>query len=157
MQRSAALQCRGRITFHHLDGQDVFGRAMEVRWAGSPQPIASQILDPDTQEVCFVIQDFARIADSRVDVYPGEEELLDVAARLDNEADCYGWNNESYLYAWRTPRWKLQPGRYLVKVVVSSSGQQCVGIVRLVNDVQSRSDFRLLEATAEDRAKLSVA
>src|SRR5450759_3611045 len=33
IQRSAALQCRGEITFHHLDdGQDVFGRALPVRW-----------------------------------------------------------------------------------------------------------------------------
>jgi hypothetical protein len=47
MQRAAAIQCRGEITFHHLnDGQNVFGRAMPVRWVKSPEPIANQICQP---------------------------------------------------------------------------------------------------------------
>src|SRR5690242_12685548 len=32
-----------------------------------------------------------------VTVYPGEGELLDVAVRLNNETECYGWDNGSYL------------------------------------------------------------
>jgi dsRNA-specific ribonuclease len=39
MLRAAALQCRGMITFHHLDGQNIFGRTMAVRWSSSPQPV----------------------------------------------------------------------------------------------------------------------
>src|SRR5258708_25788793 len=39
MSRDAALQCHGSITFHHLDGQDVFGRAMPIRWAQAPEPV----------------------------------------------------------------------------------------------------------------------
>ena len=154
MQRAAALQCRGEITFHHLDdGQDVFGRAMAVRWANSPQPIADQILDLQGN-VQFQVLDFARAAtESRIDVYPGEEQILDVVARFDDEPDCYGWNNDAYLYGWRNPNWKLPNGRYLAKVVVTSSGQKCVCVVRLINDVTSRTDFRLLEVT-EDRAKV---
>lgn len=156
MQRSAALQCRGEITFHHLDdGQDLFGRGMPIRWANSPQPIANQILDLEGN-VRFQILDFVRAATaSRVDVYPGEEQLLDVAARFDDEPDCYGWNDESYVYGWRNPNWKLPPARYLVKVVVTSSGQKCVAVFRLINDVASRTDFRLLPVTADDRAKIS--
>src|SRR5437868_2221175 len=38
MTRAPALQCRATITFHHLDGQDVFGRSMEGRWSESVQP-----------------------------------------------------------------------------------------------------------------------
>lgn len=157
MQRSAALQCRGEITFHHLDdGQDVFGRAMPVRWANSPQPIANQILDLEGNPR-FQILDFVRAATaSRVDVYPGEEQLLDVAVRFDDEPDCYGWNDESYFYGWRNPNWKLPPKRYLVNVVVTSSGQKCYRLLRLINDVTNRTDFRLLPATADDRAKISV-
>ena len=30
-----------------------------------------------------------------VTVYPGENELLDIAVRLNDEVDCYGWDNES--------------------------------------------------------------
>jgi hypothetical protein len=154
MQRATALQCRGEITFHHLDGQNIFGRAMPVRWANSPQPIANQVID--FQGVAhFQILDFARAAtESRVDVYPGEEQIVDVVARFDSEPDCYGWNNDSYLYNWRNPNWRLQPGRYLAKAVITSSGQTCIGVVRIVNDVANRTDFRLLEATAQDRTNL---
>lgn len=157
IQRSAALQCRGEITFHHLDdGQDVFGRIMPVRWARSPEPIASQILDTNST-LQFYIVDFARgTTESRMDVYPGEEEMLDVAVRFDGEAECYGWNNEVYGNNWRTPRWRLPGGqRYLVKVVVISSGQKCIDVFRLINDTPQLTDFRLLEASKEDSAKLS--
>jgi hypothetical protein len=130
MQRAAALQCRGEITFHHLDGQDVFGRSMAVRFARSPEPILS-------------------------DVYPGEGELLDVAVRFDDDnTGCYGWNNDSYFHNWRTPDWRLPRARYLVKAVITSSGQKCRGVFRLVNDVESWTDFRLLPATSDDEARV---
>jgi hypothetical protein len=150
MLRSPALQCRGTITFHHLDGQNVFGRGMAGRWAGSPQPIPLEAITEDNKK--FQIFDPMRLTlESRIDVYPGERELLDVAVRLDNDSECYGWNNEAYLQRefWRTPAWKLPPGRYLVKVVIASSGQTCSGIFRLINDV-SRQDFRLEPAQSGD-------
>ena len=153
MLRGAALQCRGEITFHHLDGQDIFGRRMPVRWANTQQPVANQITDLQGH-VQFLVHDQIRsAAESRMDVYPGEEEIIDVAAKFDNEPDCYGWNNDAYFFKWRNPSWKLTPGRYLVKVVVTSSGQKCVGEFRLLNDV-SRTDFRLEPGTAEDRVRL---
>jgi hypothetical protein len=155
MQRSAALQCRGEVTFHHRDdGQNVFGRAMTVRWSSSPEPIANQIVD-SRGDVRFHILDFSRAAaESLMDVYPGEEKTLDIAVRFDDEADCYGWNNDGYFFNWRNPNWKLSRERYLVKVVISSSGQKCVRVVRLVNDVDSRMDFRLENASADDLAKV---
>lgn len=42
MQRNAALQCHGTITFHHLDGQNVFGRAMPIRFSETPEPVPSK-------------------------------------------------------------------------------------------------------------------
>jgi hypothetical protein len=152
MQRAAAIQCRGEITFHHLDGQNKFGRTMPVRWVRSPEPIANQIIDPKGQ-VQFYIRDFARAAtEPRVDVPTGEEELLDIVVRFDHEPDCYGWNNDSYAYNWRNPNWKLEKGRYLVKVVITSSGQNCVGLFRLVNDVENLADFRLIPPLPNDQA-----
>lgn len=103
------------------------------------------------------IVDYSKLnPESRIDVYPGEEEIVDVAVRHDGDEDCYGVNNEQYFSSppWRNPRWKLPKGRYLVKVVITSSGQKCVGAFRLINDVDSRTDFRLENTTAEDRAKL---
>ena len=46
MLRAPALQCRATITFHHLDGRNVFGRAMSGRWASSPQPLPIPIVGP---------------------------------------------------------------------------------------------------------------
>jgi hypothetical protein len=43
MVRGPALQCRAEITFHHQDGHNVFGRAMDGRWASSPEPVPSPI------------------------------------------------------------------------------------------------------------------
>ena len=89
------------------------------------------------------------------ETYPIESQLLDVAARFDDDAPCYGWNNETYFSTppWRNPAWRLGPGRYLARVEVTSSGQKCVGIFRLINDV-ARSDFRLEAPTAEDLQRL---
>ena len=84
----------------------------------------------------------------------GQWQLLDVAVRFDNEADCYGWNNDSYLYNWRNPNWKLPRERYLAKVTITSSGQKCIGVFRLVNDVEQLADFRLDPARAGDQEKV---
>jgi hypothetical protein len=142
MVRAPALQCRAAITFHHSDDeQDIFGRVMEGRWSNTPEP-ASIIIGPPTSQG----QQLALIPQTRnwVDVYPGESELLEIAIRADNDAECYGWNNEAYLSTpqWRNPNWKLDRGRYLVRVIVTSSGQKCPGWFRLENSVGGDS-FRL--------------
>ena len=141
MGRSPALQCRAAIKFHHLDDeQDIFGRAMEGRWSGTPEPmpIVLPTSAPQAQQIVLVPEW------RRVDVYPGENELLDIAIRADDDAECYGWNNEAYFSSpvWRNPNWKLDRGRYLVQVTITSSGQKSVGWFRLENSV-SRTDFRL--------------
>jgi len=143
MVRSSALQCRAAVSFHHLDGQNVFGRLMDGRWAGSAQPVPLPVIGPGGQQ--FQLIDYERLTlASRIDVYPGETELLDIAFRADNDVECFGWNNEAYFStpAWRNPRWRLPPGRYVVVVAVRSSGQKCVRSFRLINDV-ARTDFRL--------------
>jgi hypothetical protein len=89
---------------------------------------------------------------SRIDVYPGESEPLDVAVRLDDDVQCFGWNNESYFRDdWRNRDWELPPGRYLVKAMVVSSAQKCFGIFCLINDGH-RDTFRLEPPTPEQAA-----
>jgi hypothetical protein len=140
MSRDTALQCHGNITFHHLDGQNVFGRTMMSRWSGSPEPAPIHIAIGNQH---VLISDPSRLT-SRIDVPPGEAQRLDVAARFDVEEECYGWNNESYFSdpVWRNPEWRLNAGRYLVRVTIISAGEKCVSLFRLINDV-SRQDFRL--------------
>jgi hypothetical protein len=152
MVRAPALQCRGSISFHHLDGQNVFGREMNVRWAGSPQPVPIQAFMQDGTQI-QIVDPMRMTLESRIDVYPGEKEgeLLDVAGRFDVDGECYGWNNETYFCStpWRNPDWSLPHGRYLVKVSIRSSGQKCLGVFRLINDVP-RKDCRLEPALEKD-------
>jgi hypothetical protein len=143
MVRAPALQCRGSITFHRSNGQDVFGKAMPGRWCGSPEPVPIQGVTSKGDQ--FQMFDLVRLtSESRIDVYPGEGELLDVAVRLDNDVECFGWNNDSYFCQplWRNPSWRLERGHYLVRVTITSSGQKCVGTFELVNDA-GRTDFHL--------------
>jgi hypothetical protein len=108
MMRGPASQFRAVITFHHLDGQNVFGRAMPVRWSDTDQPVHIVSATPQGQPIALANLEKALRA-SRVDIYPGEKEPLDVAVRIDNDQDCYGWNNESYLHEWRNPDWRIPP------------------------------------------------
>jgi hypothetical protein len=149
MLREAAQQCFGAVSFHHLDGQSVFGRSMQARWSGSPEPIATRF-SIDGKEVAFV-DGFRFTQLGKMDVFPGSGEKMDIAARFDNEAECYGWSNQNYFSdpVWRSPDWRLPAGRYLVKVTVVSSGEKLSKLFRLVNDV-GRNDFRLEAALPSD-------
>jgi hypothetical protein len=152
LTRTPALQCHGTITFYHLDGQDVFGRSMQIRWTNLPNPIPINI---NVGNKIYPLFDPAKFNHAtRVDVYPGgtESERFNVASRFDDENDCYGWCNEN-LYKeplWRNLDWKLPSGRYLVKVVITSSAKKVCRLFRLINDV-SMSDFRLENALPTDK------
>ena len=156
LSRNVASHCHGLITFYHLDGQNVFGRSMQVRWFGPREPLPiliraeglppMQILDPVrlTPEIHRA-------------VYSGESEQLDVAVRFDNDAECYGWCDDNYRSdpLWRNPAWKLDQNRYLVKAEVISAGERCVGLFRLINDGPVDA-FRLEKALPEDYDKVNV-
>ena len=153
MTRNPALQCHGQITFHHLDGQNVFGRSMPIRWSGSPEPIALTLIIDGKRSSLWDPSRFSM--EPCMDVYPDEAARLDIVARFDNEVFCYGWSNQSYFSdpIWRNRDWKLLPNRYLVKVLIKSSGANCVGIFRIINDVPQNA-FRLEVASPDEIAKI---
>ena len=142
--RSPALGCTGWITFHDLDGQDLFGRKMTIRWANNPEPI---YIDPKTGAPSGSI-DWDKMRVGHLwDIPPGpldyrEYGSLDVVYRSADDENCYGWNNDAYLHNWKNPEWKLGPGRYLAKIVVKTGGQIFAETVQIMN--QGRfEDFRL--------------
>jgi hypothetical protein len=140
--RAPALQCRAAITFHRSDNkQDIFGRAMEGRWTDSPQPTVLQS-SPEAPRI-WIIPEPRTIV-----VYPGESARLDIAVRVNDDENSYGFNDEAFSCTptWRNPNWKLSQGTYLVKVVVTSSGQQCARWFSLANSAPSRTAFRLESA-----------
>jgi hypothetical protein len=153
--RNVATQCRATVTFHHLDGQDVLGRVLTARWRSSPEPVgingqiengpAIKIFDPTRFELI-----------PQVSIAPGEPaQAFTVAAKFDNDEECYGWSNENYFSnpQWRHPKWRLPKGRYLVIVTVHSAGVYRRAVFRLLNDVERR-DFRLEPASREDEVNL---
>lgn len=149
MSRNPALQCHGNITFHHLDGQNIFGRSMVVRWAGAPEPNPLRIQIGNLEGSVF---DPVRITQmQKMDIYPGESAEIDIAARFDDEPECYGWSNDSYFSnpPWRTVEWCLPPNRYIVKVTIFSSGETFSKNFRLINDV-GQQDFRIEAALPQD-------
>ena len=156
MSRSPALQCGGDISFHHLDGQNVFGRSMIIRWTESPEPIPLPIKIGNEQGV--IIDPARMVLEQRKDVYPGKSELIDVACRFDQDEECYGWNNESYFSEplWRNSNWKLSKDRYLVKINIAFAGQPLTDFFRLINDVDIQ-DFRLEKALPGDAEKINEA
>ena len=159
LSRNTAPQCSALLTFYHLDEQRVFSASMVGRWSGSPEPVPPIAISGEniTIKNVTISFDLSAAAFLRRDIFPGNLERLDVAARFDNDNECYGWNSEAYFSKpqWRNPKWQLQPGRYIVRVEVNTSGEKTTELFRLCNDV-SIEDFRLEPAQKQDHAVLNT-
>lgn len=153
--RSAAYQCIGYVQFHHIDnGAALFVKPMPIRWSGSAEPVTLQVQQDGT-----VLQIFDPVRyDSafRRDCFPGSEEIADVAAKFDDDRECYGWSNETYLphKGWRNQDYRIPEGRYIVVFTVRTAGENKSEVFQLENSL-GRQHFRLLPATPADRAKVS--
>jgi hypothetical protein len=155
IRRDAALQCEGEVTFFRLNGQNFFGRPMPGRWVDSPEPPAptmagtmgGQPITLHNPSLWNVMAWELR----RIDIYPGRPRLLDVAARFDGDAECYGWTNANYFSepAWRNPEWRLPGGLYLVRVKVDADSGTVSKTFLLTNDTPVQS-FRLEPAPQGD-------
>jgi hypothetical protein len=153
--RQAAGNCRATIALFQLDGEPVFKREIPARWSASPEPVATIEGYIESPRQRLVLIDRARISfTSQVDIPPGESERLGIAGRFDGDSDCYLWSNESYFSnpAWRNPDLRLPQGRYLLRVVVRSSGQKHVALFR-INNQGPKKQFRLDPAMPEDHKK----
>ncbi len=144
-----ALSCSAWISFYHLDGHQVFSREMTARWTETPEPNIQQ----------FEIEKgmAARVTNvqNTVDIPPGESSQVDIVSRIKDEDECYGWNNESYLYNWRHPSWRLDKGRYIALVRVKSGGREFTDAFIVVNNVNFE-DFRLEPASNQYRELVNL-
>lgn len=149
MSREAALDCYGFVSFHSVNGKNVFGKKMPLRWSDSPQPVPMEVRIGE--DVGYVWDPNRMVVDSRVDIHPGTERALDTVVRFDGDSECYGWNNDSYFSnpQWRNPAWRLHPGIYHVRVIVLSGSARSVEWFRLVTG-NLPNEFRLEEPPSED-------
>lgn len=142
-----ALASRAWITFHHLDGQKVFDREMIARWSSSEEPKVV-VISIDNEQAKRLIG-----GHDYIDIPPGEHFDLDIVFRSKNDNDCYGWSNESYLYDWKHPEWRLEKGRYIAKIKVKTGGREYINAFLIANDVRYE-DLRLAEIDDDLKKKL---
>jgi hypothetical protein len=155
--RDTAAYCHGIINFYHLDGQDIFGRKMEARWSWSTEPVPMIATLPSGQQIS--IFDPVKLSpELHRNIHSGESERMDIAARFDSDVECYGWCNDNYFSSprWRNPDWRLDQGRYIVKVMITYSGESRIDLFRLINDVPI-SAFRLVDALPGDYQLVNTA
>jgi hypothetical protein len=142
MRRESAQSCSGIVKFMYAsDGTALFTEGMPARWASSPEliPLTGTV----GSNTPVAIWDPSRLSViSKIDIPAGEQEDLGTVVRCDDEIEAYGFNNESYQFNWRNPKWKLAKGRYLVEVTIRSAGQKACRSFMLNNDL-SRDQFRL--------------
>jgi hypothetical protein len=142
--RNPASQCHGHITFLDLNNQEIFpGKKMFFRWPNTPEPEVKYIhyKGIDNHPIIDYNSIFPYL---KRDIQSGGFEEIDVAAKFNDEDECYGWSNESYnlQHIWRPPQWKLQRGKYLIKVTVYSSTVKIEKTFKLIND-SDLNGFRL--------------
>lgn len=142
--RGPAFGSKASIMFFTMGGIPVYERSMQGRWSSTPEPgfVRLPVVTPDFGEHTSTVV-VPRLVTSRVDLYPGDAEKLDIVARLDDDPHCYGWNNESHGHRWRHPSWRLDRGQYLVRVVVTAGDLRKVFVFHLVCE----NDFRIREAS----------
>ena len=105
--RQTAENCRGKIEFLKI-GTEKSGFSMLGRWASSPElPFI-----PDARVKLF--------HPDPVTIPVNEKETLDVITKCENDKEAYGWNNEAYFNNWRTPEYKLERGKYRVKISIAT-------------------------------------
>ncbi|MFA4904100.1 MAG: hypothetical protein WC600_15315 [Desulfobaccales bacterium] len=105
--RQTAENCRVTINIKGMDNPiDI---SFKGRWASTPeiphlgQNAVLKLFEPDP-----------------VTIPEDHEEFLDVIVKYENDKEGYGWNNEAYFHDWRTPHYKLNPGRYQVQIKINT-------------------------------------
>jgi len=137
--REAAVGASAQIRFLCEDGREYLSKAIPGRWAGSPQP-------PEVALANGLVTPYALLTLGYKEIFPGNDEQIDIAARFPGEDQCYGFTNLSYFQnPWgKHQDFKLEKGRYIVEVQVSHTGGTLTRRFLLRNDVP-HSEFKLEE------------
>ncbi len=105
--RQTAENCRASLSIKGIDNQTSV--SFKGRWASTPElPFLKdsailKIFEPDP-----------------VTILAGKQEVLDVIAKYEHDKEAFGWNNESYVHGWKNPNYKLERGKYKVKITVNT-------------------------------------
>lgn len=53
------------------------------------------------------------------DILAGDSAILDVFVKFEKDTEAYGWNNEAYFTNWRVPKYRLNPGVYMLETTIT--------------------------------------
>jgi hypothetical protein len=114
---------------------------IDGRWSAHPEPVAPAA-GPSGQ---VLLLDHAKILTGRrIDVHGHMPLELCIAIKFEGEADCYLFNNDSYVFArWQNPAWRFGLGDYRLRVTLSSEVGRDTFEFRLRNVGSSRDDLHL--------------
>jgi hypothetical protein len=80
----------------------------------------------------------------KIDVHGHFDEPMSIAVKFEGELECYIFSNESYYFPkWQNPAWRLDSGRYRVRVTVYYERGRVEKDFELRNDGPSRDQVRL--------------
>lgn len=146
-----ALACRAWISFHSVsDGRRIFADDMPARWSEAHQPSIVELPTADGGRG-YAVQN----VQYAIDIPSGECVTIAPATRAKDEEICFGWNNESYLHNFEHPHWRLNAGRYYVRVRVTTGGREFSDAFLLVND-GPYDDFRIDALDRDSKRKIRV-
>jgi hypothetical protein len=146
-----AIEARGFLTFYDIDdGQRVFDKSMPLKWAGRGGAVRPLIIH-DKRRWGWILTPGGFDPGSTLDIHAGSQARLDVAAKFDDDDECFGWTseNEASIPHWRNPRWKLPKEKYFVKVEVQAANAEVSAVFRLIN-ASHRTSFRLEDPLPTD-------
>lgn len=149
--RSYAIGCKGWITFHYPDDyRSVFSHPVALRWDDTPEP------KPNTVQVPEGIIAVPAYTPKVYDIPTGECTTTAILYREDGDQNCFVWNNDSYLFGFKHPEWRLEKGRFIARVRVKTGGREFFGYFVVFNE-ELYINFRIEPLEPSEVAKLEMA
>jgi hypothetical protein len=139
--RRPAWACTATIEVFGEDGTRRINGEIAGRWTSQPEPLLPVVAQGQVGNVL----DPARVMQARrIDVHGHATEPMSIAFKFEGEPDCYIFTNESYVFPrWQNPAWRLEQGRYRVRVTVFYERGFAQQDFELRNGGSSRNDLRL--------------
>lgn len=147
MHRNAAVHCYGNVFFYEQSGEEytrIFNK-IDVKWTSLP---ATQIIHSK------ILKGFTPYEVKYNDIHPGETELIDIAAKYDDDEDCYVWCYDSYkCLRLKNPELRIPNKECFVYMDIRFAGQHLIDVFKMING-KSREQFELKNISSQQKKRI---